>query len=159
MTWLQPLPQGTTEWDRVTGLQPGLLGALTELQRTSWTLLDPTVLELCRLRIAMLIGATADQHLRAAPALAAGLTEAKIDALASWPSSPLFTAADRACLALAEQFVIDAHGISDEQVAAVTEHLGAQQCFVLVNALWSMEALQRTCMVLGIEPTLTTIGS
>jgi alkylhydroperoxidase family enzyme len=159
MTWLSPLPPGDTGWYRLAALQPGLVSALSELQRTTWTLVDPAVLELCRIRIAMLLGSPADQRLRAVPAVEAGLTETRVAALTAWPTSPLFSDGDRACLGLTEQFVIDVQGITDEQVAAVTHYLGEQQCFVLVNALWSMEALQRACIVLGIEPALETIGS
>jgi len=159
VTWLQGLPDGDTGWDRVTATQPGLIGALTGLQRRTWDLVDPVVLELCRIRMATLLGATADAALRSTQAAAAGLSEAQVAALPSWPSSPLFSEAQRAALALAEQFLIDCQGVTDAQVQAVTEHLGASQCFVLVNALWSMEAMQRTCLVLGIEPTLETIGS
>jgi alkylhydroperoxidase family enzyme len=159
VTWLDDLPPGDTDWARVVALQPDLMRSLVELQRITWTLVDPVVLELSRIRIATLIGAPTDQQLRSEAAIEAGLQDDKIAALDAWATSPLFSAGERACIDLAEQFVIDVQGVTDQHVQAVTEHLGASQCYVFVNALWSMEALQRMCLVLGVEPVPQTIGS
>ena len=117
----------------------------------AWEETDPVVLELARLRIATLLGANGELARRTAAARDAGLTEAKIDALPSWPSSPLFDARERACVALTEQFVMDANGVTDEQVADVTEHLGAEGCYAFVQAVSVLETFQRACLTLGIE--------
>ena len=109
------------------------------------------MLELARLRIATLLGANGDLARRTAVARDAGVTEAKIDALPSWPSSPLFDARERACLALTEQFAMDASGVTDEQVADVTEHLGADGCYAFVQAVSVLETFQRACLTLGFE--------
>jgi alkylhydroperoxidase family enzyme len=71
--------------------------------------------------------------------------------LPRWPTSPRFDAGERACLALAEQFVIDANGVTDEQVADVTAHLGPRGCYAFVQALSVVETFQRACLTLGIE--------
>ena len=71
--------------------------------------------------------------------------------LAAWPTSPRFSARERACLALTEQFVMDANGVTDEQVAAVTEHLGGPGCYAFVQAISVLETFQRACLTLGIR--------
>ena len=124
---------------------------MTNFVAAAWEETDPVVLELARLRIATLLGARGELARRTASARDAGLTEAKIDALPSWPTSPLFDARERACLALTEQFVMDANGVTDEQVADVTEHLGAEGCYAFVQAVSVLETFQRACLTLGIE--------
>jgi alkylhydroperoxidase family enzyme len=124
---------------------------LTNFVGAAWEETDPVVLELARLRIATLLGANGELARRTAVARDAGVTEAKIDALPSWPSSPLFDARERACLALTEQFAMDASGVTDEQVADVTEHLGADGCYAFVQAVSVLETFQRACLTLGFE--------
>jgi alkylhydroperoxidase family enzyme len=124
---------------------------LTGLVAAAWDETDPVLLELARLRIATLLGNDAELAPRTAAAREAGLTDSKIDAIAAWPTSPLFDARERACLSLTEQFVMDANGVTDEQVAAVTEHLGAEGCYSFVQAVSVLETFQRACLILGIE--------
>ena len=116
------------------------------------------MLELCRLRIAKLVGA--DQHaaLRSPVAAAAGLDEAVIADLPAWPTSERFSEKDRACLALTEQFVIDVAGVDQPLVDAVLQHMTAGECYALVNALWALEVVQRTCMVLDVLPDPGELG-
>ena len=75
------------------------------------------LLELARLRVAALLHDEVGSATRTPAAVAAGFDEDLVDALPSWPTDPRFTPTDRAALALAEQFVMDCHGITDAQVA------------------------------------------
>jgi alkylhydroperoxidase family enzyme len=150
-TWLDGLPAGDTDWDRFASAWPTPFGALAEVVKQAWDATDPVLLELCRLRMATLLAAPAELARRTGRARAAGLTEAKIAELPSWPTSPTFSASERACLALTEQFVIDANGVSDEQVAEVTSHLGPEGTYRFVQALSAVETFQRACLTLGIE--------
>jgi alkylhydroperoxidase family enzyme len=109
---------------------------------------------LARLRIAVLLGNVAEQGRRTALAVESGLTEDKVAELASWPTSPQFSACERACLSLTEQFVMDANGVTDEMVEAVTEHLGGAGCYAFVEAVSVLETFQRACLTLGIETGL-----
>lgn len=149
-TWLTDLPPGDTEWDRVSSLFPAAFQAVTDLQRAIWDSFDPVVLELCRLRIAGLLRFGPGLEVRSEAARATGLDEARIAALASWPTSPLFSDAERACLALAEQFVMDANGVTDELVDDVLRHWSAADCHTLANAISAFETFQRGCLTLGI---------
>ena len=124
---------------------------MTNLVAAAWEETDPVVLELARLRIATLLGNDGELTRRTPAARDAGLTEDKIAAVPEWPTSSRFDARERACVSLAEQFVMDANGVTDEQVADVTEHLGAEGCYAFVQAVSVLETFQRACLTLGIE--------
>jgi alkylhydroperoxidase family enzyme len=158
MTWLLDLPAGATDWERVSALAPDAFAALADVHKTVRSRVDPVVLELCRLRMAMLLRSEADHRLRDPRAVRAGLAEEKVRALADWPTSQQFSPAERACLALAEQFVIDVTGVTDDLVDAVLTHLSAEDCYGLVSALWAFEAQQSLCLALGIEPEPTVLA-
>ena len=150
-TWLPGLPAGDTEWDRFAAQCPDQFRALGDLVAAAWDETDPVLLELARVRMATLLGFGAEERRRTRRATAAGLTEAKLAELPRWPRAPHFTARERECIALAEQFVVDANGVTDEQVAAVTEHLGPAGCYAFVQAISVLETFQRACLTLGIE--------
>jgi alkylhydroperoxidase family enzyme len=110
---------------------------------------DARRVELARLRIAMLLGDTAALAERSATATAAGVTDETVAQLAQWPTSELFDRTDRACLGLAEQFVIDVSGVTDEDVQPVLEGLGAAGLYGFVQSLWVSDMGQRLEMALS----------
>jgi len=151
-TWLQGLPEGETDWDRLAARWPEAADALAGLGTAPWEETDPMLLELCRLRMATLLRSPGELARRNDRARAAGLTEDRIAELPSWPTSSHFTARERACLSVAEQFVIDANGVTEAQIADVTHHLGAVGCYAFVQALSTLETFQRACLTLGVDP-------
>lgn len=151
MTWLPGVPDGDTDWDRVAALAPDLFAAIAEVVDTTWDHVDPVLLELARLRIATLLEHAGELSRRSTRAAEAGLSETKVAALPHWPTSPEFSDGERACLALTEQFVLDANGVTDDAVDKVTAHLGAAGCYVFVEAVSVLETFQRTCLTLGIS--------
>jgi alkylhydroperoxidase family enzyme len=159
VTWLEGLPEGDTDWDRLASAFPEAFDALAALFAATWEDSDPVLLELARLRIATLLQNGPELRRRSARARQAGLSETKVAELPAWPTSPLFTARERACLALTEQFVLDANGVTDAQVAEVTEHLGGAGCYAFVESVSALETLQRACLVLaiGTAPSLEEI--
>lgn len=147
-----------TDWNELAALASEPIEQYVALHQLIDNNVDPVIVELCRLRIAGLVSEHTQLALRRPKASAAGLTEDKIAALAQWSDSPLFSAAERACLALAEQFCIGAFTVTDADVAAVLKHLDADQCYALVNGIWVMEALARTTVVMGIASDPHTLG-
>ena|SRR5579862_1423990 len=134
------------------GLIPEAYGQLGVLYAGLWDAgVDPITLELCRLRVATLIGSAADLAVRDPRAVAAGLAEDVVEALASWTSSPLITDAQRAVLAFAEQYVLDAHGVTDAEAAALHVHFSPAQLATLTTALAVFDALARVRTVLSVE--------
>ena len=122
---------------------PDVLDAFEQLGEAAWRTVDPVLLELCRLRVATLLGCDAALDGRTEAARAAGLDEATVAALPAWPTSPLFGPAERACLAFTEQFVVDVAGMDDAVAAAVVEELGPDGFRTFVTALLVVEQRQR----------------
>jgi alkylhydroperoxidase family enzyme len=151
MTWLDGVPEGDNDWERLASLYPETFDALAATFAAAWEGTDPVLLELARLRIAKLLANHMELEQRSSRATEAGLPEEKVSDLAAWPTSPRFTSAERACLALTEQFVMDANGVTDEQVAAVTEHLGGPGCYAFVQGISVLETFQRACLTMGIR--------
>lgn len=147
-----------SDWSSLTALAAEPIERLVELHDAIDASVNPVIVELCRLRIATLHDAPWHLGMRRAKAAAAGLTEEKIAALADWHRSPLFTDAERACLALAEQFCLGAYTVSEADVDAVLQHLSPGECFALVNGLWVIEAVQRMGIVMGVDPDPAAFG-
>ncbi|MDA8045908.1 MAG: carboxymuconolactone decarboxylase family protein [Actinomycetota bacterium] len=151
MTWFEGLPEGANDWDRMVAAHPEPMVAMAGVYAAAWADCDPVLVELARLRLAALLGNQGELSHRSAAATAAGLTEEKVAELASWPTSPHFSPTERACLALAEQFAMDATGVTDGHVGAVAAHLGDVGCYAYVEGLSAIETFQRACLTLGIR--------
>ena len=154
MSWLPETAAGANPLERVFGLRPNLFAAWREFALVFWErrLLDPVLLELVRLRVAQLHEARFPLASRRPEARAAGLDEAKIAELEQWWRSPAFSGTERACLLFAEQFVLDAGAMTDEQALPVVEQLGAKGAVALVEALAIFDGFGRFCRMLAIEP-------
>ena len=110
----------------------------------AWQATDPRLLELCRVRIASLLGCASDVGART-PGIDVDPT--LLDAIAAWPTDPRFDARDRACLAFAEHFVVDVASLADDTAAAVREHLGDQGLQDFATALLVVEQRIRLRLV------------
>ena len=149
MTWLPARAGGADPFERVFRLRPNLYEAWREFAEVFYEkqLVDPTLLELARLRVAQL-------H-RAAWPLSQRRPEAPLDpqrvaALERWWEGDAFDARERACLRFAEQFVLDASGIGDADAAAVRMALGDAGMVAFVEALALFDGFTRFCVILGI---------
>jgi alkylhydroperoxidase family enzyme len=149
VSWLGTQPT----LDAVFGLRPELYAAWRGFRDVFWDqrLVEPALLELCRLRVAALHECRAELATRTPAARAAGLDQAKIAALADWATDPRFDARERACLRFAEQFVLDPHGITDADAAAVVAALGEPGLVALVEALALFDGFCRFRAVLGVQ--------
>jgi alkylhydroperoxidase family enzyme len=147
VTWLPAAAGGVTPLDRVFGLCPELYADYRTFLSHCWSRsqIDPIVLDLCSVRVAHLLGCEVDGLMRHGAALG------KVAALSAWPTSPLFTACERACLDFAEQFVMDPHGINDRQAAEVSAHLGPAGLVGLTEALALFEGFARFRLILGVD--------
>ena len=159
MSWLGRRADRTTPFEQALGLRPELLDQYRDLYAQLWAdrLVDPILLELCRLRIAQLHGSGSELSIRYAPAVEAGLIEEKVDALPSWPGSPLFSDHERACLAYAEKLVIDVHAITDAESAAVAGGMTPGELVAFTLALGLFDALGRFRLVLGLEQPFSQV--
>lgn len=126
--------------DDLLDLCPGLAEKHRAVADAIWDGPVPVkTLEYCRLRMARI--------LRAEVALAepspAGVDPEAIVALAAWPSDPRFDDIDRACIALAEQYVIDIHGVTDSMIDHLTGLVGPDGVVTLTTALAMWELTHR----------------
>ncbi len=131
-------------------LLPAVRDRWREFEATVWSgAVDPVLLELCRLRVATLLADRAGTTLRTVAAIAAGLTEQLIDDLTNWPVSPRFGAAERAALAVAELFVIDAHAVTDGMCGALLRELGEARATALTMGIALFDATSRARVALA----------
>jgi alkylhydroperoxidase family enzyme len=146
------LAAGPTELDQAWGVRPAFYSVFMADYRASVTRVEPVLLELCRLRLAQLLDGDFDRSLRYEPAIAAGLTEEKLRALADYGTSPQFSETERLCLSFAELFVIQSSNIGDEDVARVQQALGPEQFIYFVKALSVIDQLQRSVVAFDVRP-------
>jgi AhpD family alkylhydroperoxidase len=114
--------------------------------------LPKTVRELVEVRVSQINGCGFCLDFHTKEAAAAGETPLRLNLVAAWRESSVFTEAERAALALAEEGtrVADAHGgVSDETWAEVRKHydddqIGALVCVIaLINASTRMNVIVR----------------
>jgi len=151
-TWLPVEADGDTALDRVFGLTPTAYEAFRDVDGALWdpARVDPALVELCRLRIAQLVGCDAELDVRHDQARDAGLTDEKIAELRRWPTSPRYSHTDRAVLEFAEKFVIDASSVDDGDCQALREHLSDPEIAALTTAVALFDAMARFQVALGI---------
>jgi alkylhydroperoxidase family enzyme len=141
----------SVSFDDVVGARPEYAAALRDIEDAIWnqTLVSPTILELCRLRIAQILGCAAAVEYRTPRAIADRFDEALVDSLTSWPTSGRFDRRLRACIGYAEQLLIDAQEVPDELCRAVIDEVGEGGFLLLTYACGLFETTQRARLVLG----------
>jgi alkylhydroperoxidase family enzyme len=127
----------TTGEDPRTHLAPEALLALTALNTGVWGAANPELLELARIRIAMLL--RNPEAIGRRPAGAPALPEDKVASMADWPTSPLFNETERVALGFTERFVIDVAGIGDADRAALSAQLPPEQLGGFVIGLYAFD--------------------
>lgn len=111
-----------------------LVPTFSALESAVWAANDPVLLDLCRLRLAQLVGRrVAARH---APA-------EKVAALANWPSAPVFDEAERAVLDFCEQFAIDPGLVTDEHASRLHEHFDEPALAALTTGIAFFDAVSR----------------
>ncbi len=122
------------DWWTVFALSPDVLKHAMRgftLYRSSKRLLPPTLRELSQCRAGWDIGSqfVFSQHCKSARALA--IPEEKIQAIAGWNVSELFTPVERAVLAYTDALALDGGRVSDAVFDALRLHLSDEQILEL----------------------------
>ena len=118
---------------------PQVAAEFERLESLTLEVVDPILVELLRLRMTQLLDDTSGSARRSAAALGRGLTPEKVTDLPSWPTSHHYSPVERACLGLAEQYVIDVSAVTEADTAPVLEHLGAAGLYGFVQVLWVID--------------------
>ena len=115
-----------SSFETTFGLRPQLFVDYRAFEDAVCGALDPRLIELCRARVAYLLGGQA-------PAI-----EAETDC-------------ERACLRLTDKFVLDPHGVDDADTAAVAAHLPPPAMVALIEALALFDGFTRFRLILEVE--------
>ena len=152
MSWLPQAGEGATPFERAFALRPNLYAAWRDFAVLFWEggLLDPDLLELLRARVGQLHGARLPDLSDSMRKARAALEPERARALDAWWHSDAFDPTERACLRFAEQFVLDASGITDEEAAAVVAALGEPGAVALVELLALLDGFSRFARVLEL---------
>jgi alkylhydroperoxidase family enzyme len=126
MTWIPIDTTPMPERDALLGMQPEVYARLREILTLAWQMSDARLLDLCRLRLAQLVGARAE---------IAGVNPERLADLEDWRSSRRFTDRERAALSYAEQYHRDHKQITAEQQEELDRHLPPRD---LVNFVWAL---------------------
>lgn len=128
MTWLPDVAAGRDDFDGVLELCPELQQRYEEFLAlfTQRQLIAPHILEICRRRVAQLLRSEA-------PPFASDVTDI-----------------ETACLIFTDKFVLDPHGVTDEDAAAVVAHLGEPGMIAFVQALALFDGFARFRAILDI---------
>lgn len=128
--------------------RPGPTAELDNAYRCAVRVTDARLLELVRLRIAVLLGNPA--AVRAPWVSLETLPDAVVARLPGWPHDAVFTERERDCLAFTEQFVMDVAGLSDADAQAMHRHFDPEAFYALVQAIFLMEYAQRLELAAGL---------
>lgn len=104
------------------------------------------VLELCRIRVAQLLGVDWAVDYRT-PGV--DVLEAKTRSVGAWPTADALNDFEQTCLEIAELFVVDAHTLTDEQIAAVSDRVGPAGLIQLTTALAVWDGIYRASLTLA----------
>jgi hypothetical protein len=126
------------------GVLPQVAACFDALYESLWTQphLPADILELCRLRLAQLHRSDVEWE-RSGVDVAAS----KRDVLRHWDSDPLFSAAERSCLAFTEVYAMDAQAITDTLAQGVKDHFGDAGLVLLVEALGILDGMTRLSLL------------
>lgn len=115
--------------------------------------LDPTLRHLIDLRVSQLNGCAYCLDMHAREARAAGETQQRLDVVAGWDETGLFTDAEKAVLAWAEALTL----VGDERAPqdrydALAEHFDEKAIAAITLAIATINAWNRMAVGLGLEP-------
>ncbi|CAM5547196.1 MULTISPECIES: carboxymuconolactone decarboxylase family protein [Streptomyces] len=116
--------------------------------------LSKSLMELVELRVSQINGCGWCVDVHTKEAAGAGVSALRINLVAAWRESTVFTEAERAALALAEEGtrLADAHqGVSDETWDQVRKHYDADQTAALVSLVAMINAANRLGVITRMQ--------
>jgi alkylhydroperoxidase family enzyme len=143
MTWLKVTADAGTERDAVLGLHPETYARHREFLEATTAATDAGLLELCRARMAQMLGCR-EELARHSPE--------RLAELDSWERSTSFSAAERTARPFVEQFVLDPALVSRDLVADLEAELGTAGVINFTTAIAAHEASLRLATLLDLAP-------
>lgn len=141
------------QFEQVFSLRANLFADYNKFINTlmQYSGLHPSLLELCRLRIAQLHNCAAEFNRRYRLADQSSINK-QIENLAQWPKSELFSQQEKACLHIAELFTMDPHSISDEDTEQAKRTIFDKGLVALMEAFAMFDGFCRFQLLLEIQP-------
>lgn len=140
------------------GTHPDIAGHVPEARRAMAALtraaapLDHVTAELVKTRVSQINGCAYCVDLHASALRSAGENARRVDALAVWHDSTLFTEAERAALALAEALTLLPGGTPDPELyAEAARHWSAEDVALIVMTTVGINAWNRYMIATGAE--------
>lgn len=127
--------------------------AVAALQGYIASTVEPTVLELVKLRASILNGCgyCVDMHSRVA--LGAGEDSRRLFAVAAWREAPFFDERERAALALTDAVTrLGEHGVSDEVWDRAVKHWSDEEVANLILAIATINVWNRIAVSTRMQP-------
>ncbi|GGM16415.1 MULTISPECIES: carboxymuconolactone decarboxylase family protein [Micromonospora] len=138
----------------LTAVAPEAYRAVSELERYTREHVEPTVLELVKVRASMLNGCAfcVDMHTR--EALAAGESSRRLFAVAAWREAPFFDERERTALALTDSLTrLGEHGVPDQVWDAAAEVWSARELVDLTVAVATINVWNRIVAATRRQPS------
>ncbi|WP_406196333.1 carboxymuconolactone decarboxylase family protein [Kitasatospora sp. NBC_01560] len=122
---------------------PKVFRAVLALDAAARAGLDPVVVELVQIRASQLNQCAYCIDYHTGDARKAGETEERMHQLAAWAESSLYTAKERAALALTEAVTLLPQGVSDAVYAEAAEHFEEAELAQLIALIFTVNAWNR----------------
>lgn len=116
--------------------------------------ISPVLLELCRLRVAALHRCEPELNRDSPAALGSGLQDRMLEVMIAGDYAAHLSEGEAACVSLAEQFVMDPQGITDDMATAAKLEVGDPGLVALLEALAMFDGFCRFQLMLGADPGL-----
>lgn len=132
-------------------LRPEYAAAWREADDALWDqdALAPELLEMCRLRIAQLLGVPDGLRDAGSREPRVRLDPSIVEQIPVWPTASGFSAQQKACLGFAEQVLLDAQGVEDEMAAELIDAIGDGGFLVLSYGCGFFETTLRARLLLA----------
>lgn len=117
---------------------PAVYERMVEADQRVGESVEPVLLELARLRTAMILDPT-NEGLQTNGII----SPERLEALWSWEDSTAFSGLERACLAVVEQFVFYVADVDDALIADLREYLDAGEVYRFISSLNFVDATER----------------
>ncbi len=137
---------------KALSLRPKLASAVGAMNDAVFaSTLDWRLHELVRMRIAQINGCTVCLAWRTPQALAVGVTDELLAAVADWRDSTDFSEVERAALEFTELFCTDSVSIGDELMARLAQHFDPGEIVELALVIGKYLSQGRFMQVLGLD--------
>ena len=145
-----------TQRINIAQVAPAAYQAVLGLERYIRENVDPTVLELVKLRASIINGCSfcVDMHTR--EAMAAGESSRRLFAVAAWREAPFFSERERAALALTEAVTrLGEHGVPDEVWDEAAKVWSERELADLIMAIATINVWNRIAVTSRTAPPET----